>query len=253
MRRRIVGILAEQNPTFSELMELADQSNHGKFGYHMRALKGFIRLDSSTGKYSLSESGWLLARLIQNGQRVISQSQLYQDSIRELGLRDHAVAFYITQDFRRNISLLYAEVGLSRDEAVLYLASENKLDVEKKAMTKYGIDLDKLKAGAFEIMSSYKWYIEKGKAQAETRIANWLELVEKKEGLGFKGLRGIGDTGVFFDYGKSEEVLRYEESLDKQQNSNMCALCLYDLRRLEEDLFIRIYKSHHKVIGLQYG
>jgi len=52
-------------------------------------------------------------------------------------------------------------------------------------------------------MSSDEWYMKKGKAQAETIIANWLMFIREKQKTGFKGLRAASEMKVFFDYVKS--------------------------------------------------
>jgi len=64
-RRRIVEYLSQGNATFSELQKHTDIKDHGKFGFHLRALRavGIIEHDSSTKKYSLTEHGWVVLGL----------------------------------------------------------------------------------------------------------------------------------------------------------------------------------------------
>jgi len=93
-------------------------------------------------------------------------------------------------------------------------------------------------------MSATEWYIKKGKTQAKTIIDNWLTLVKEKQKAGFTGLRAAGEMEVFFNYAKNKELLRYEATLDRQLPPTMCALCLYDTHRLDEQELIQLTHSH---------
>ena len=64
-RIRIVEYLSQGNATFSELQKDTEIKDHGKFGFHLRALRtvGMIELDTSTMKYALTEHGWVVVGL----------------------------------------------------------------------------------------------------------------------------------------------------------------------------------------------
>jgi len=97
-------------------------------------------------------------------------------------------------------------------------------------------------------MSAYEWYLKKGKAQAETIIANWRKLVNEKQKAGFTGLRGAGEMEVFFANSKSEELLRYEAALGRKFDFNLCALCLYDTEWIDETQVTQLNKYHgHRI------
>jgi len=49
---------------------------------------------------------------------------------------------------------------------------------------------------------------------------------------------------VFLNYAKSKELLRYEAALGRQLPPNLCGLCLYDTRRLDEEQLIQLNNSH---------
>ena len=234
--------------SFTELLNMVGPINHGKFGYHLRALKGFVELEPSTKRYRLTDKGRILAGLIRDFSLAASMNEEYARYVENLVFGDHAFALYTSEDFKRQISLPFLKAGLVRGEAVVYLVAENKLDSEVRNIQRSGIDFNKLQKGAFTIMSAYEWYVDKGKAQAETLVANWLKLLKEKEKAGFTGLRAAGETEAFFDYAKSQELLRYEELLGRHFTVNLCALCLYNVDRLEEGRFVRVYKSHGHII-----
>lgn len=247
-KRKIIECLNDANLSFTEILNIVGSANHGKFGYHLRGLKEFVELEPSTKKYRLTDKGRILVRLIHGFSSVAPMSQECEEYAENLGFGDHAFALYCSEDFRRRISLPFIRVGLAEGEAVVYLATENKMDSEIREVQKFGIDFDQLKKGALTIMSAHEWYIERGKAHAETLVANLMKLVKEKERAGFAGLRGAGEVEVFFDHEKSQELLRYEELLGRQFTGNICVLCLYSEGQLKKEQFVRVYRSHGHII-----
>jgi hypothetical protein len=102
---------------------------------------------------------------------------------------------------------------------------------------------------AFTIMSACEWYLRKGKAKSKTITANWQTLIQEKKKAGFSGVLAAGEMAVFINNGRSEELLRYEESLGRQLAFDLCGLCLHDKNILEEEHFLRVFKCHGHVIS----
>ena len=129
---------------------------------YLRTLGGLVELEPSTKKYRLTDRGKLTNELIRNIRFTTSKGK--QDAkiiryVRSLKLKDHAVLFHHTEGFKHKILFPFLEVGLSKDEAVVYLVSEHKLDSENREIQRYGIDFDR--KGAFTIMSADEWYLKK--------------------------------------------------------------------------------------------
>lgn len=259
-RRRVIEILLEENElSFNELLQHVDCVNHGKFGYHMRLLRGLIEYNPLTKKYRLTDRGlltgellWDTRSLLRRGRDIVNDPMRYA---RRLRLKDHAALFYETEEVKRGITFPYLEAGLLRGEAVVYLVSEHKLDSESHEIQIYGIGVDCFQKEAFTVMSAEGWYLEKGKAQAETIIDNYVSLFKERQKAGFTGLRVAAETEAFFKYAKTAELLRYEADLGRQLTHNICGLCIYDARRLDEEQFIQLNKTHghsiFKGIGLK--
>ena len=253
-KRRIIQCLQEESLSFTELLDAVSESNHGRFGYHLRTLKEFIELEPSTKKYRLTHRGRLLAACIQDFRFITSISEEPTRYARQLRLGDHAVGFYDTEAFKRKITFPYLKAGLLKGEAVVYLVPEVKLDSERRELQKYGISADHFRPEAFTVMSAEEWYLRKGKAQAETIIANWQTLVSEKQKAtriraAFTGLRTAGEMEVFFYNAKIKELLRYETALGRQLPHNLCGLCLYDTNRLEEGQTVQVCNCHGHLIS----
>lgn len=249
IKRRIIECLQDENLPFTELLNAVGVINHGKFGYHLRTLKEFIKLEPSTKRYRLTDRGRLLAACIRDFRFIISTGKRLERYVQGLGFGDHAVTFYDTEDFKRKISLPFLKAGLQRGEAVVYVVSEHRLNSAAREILNYGISGDYIRNGAFTIMSAYEWYLEKGKAQAKTIIANTLRLLKEKQKAGFTGLRAAGETDVFFHDAKVEELLTYEAALGRHLAPNTCALCLYDTNRLDKEEYIRVCNCHGHIIS----
>jgi len=257
IRRRIIESLQERNEfSFRELLKNVAISNHGKLGFHIRTLRarGLVEREPSTKKYRLTDRGQLAGELIWDIRFVIDRGGrdlAYEPTryARRLKFGDHAVLFYDAENVKREISFPFLEAGLQKSEAVVYIVSEHKLDSESRLVQTYGISADYFRNKAFTIMSADEWYLKKGKAQAETIINNWQTLLKEKQKAGFTGLRAAGEMEIFFNYAKIKEALTYEEALGKQLPPNLCALCLYNTNRLDENQFVQLEKSHGHLIS----
>jgi len=254
IRRRIIECLQEKNAlSFQELLKCVDTGNHGKLGFHMKALGELVEREPKMKKYRLTDRGQLAGELLwdirfavdRGGRDLAHEPTRY---VRRLRFGDHAVLLYDSEDAKCEITFPFLEAGLPKGEAVFYLVSEHKMDLESREIQRYGISVDYFRTGAFTIMSADEWYLKKGKAQAKTIIANTQSLVKEKQKAGFKGLRGAAEMEVFFNYAKVKELLRYEAAFDRQPALDVCALCLYNTERVNESQFVQLKNCHGHLI-----
>jgi len=255
VRRRIIESIREKKAlSFNELLECVDVGNHGKLGFHLRALKELVERNSSTKKYQLTDRGQLASELIWDIRFIISRGgrDLQQEPtryVRRLMFGDHAFLLYNTENVKREIAYSFLEAGLPNGEAAVYFVPEKKLGSENREIQRYGISADHFRNEAFTIMSAEEWYFKKGKANAEAIIANLLALAKQKQKAGFKGVRSAGEMGVFLDNTKGKELLRYEVALGRKLPFNICALCLYHTEKLEEEQLNQLTKCHGHLIS----
>lgn len=255
IRRRIIECLRETNAlSYNELLKLVDTKNHGKLGFHMRALKGLVEHESSTNKYRLTDRGQIAGELIWDIMFIISRGgrDLAQEPTRyvqNLKFGDHALFLYNTEDDRREIAFSYLKAGLPKGEAIVFLVPEQKIDSENQEIQRYGISGDYFRNEAFTIMSAEEWYLKKGRAQAKTIMDNWLKLLKVKQKAGFAGLRAAGEMGVFLENSKEKELLKYEAALGRKFAFAICGLCLYDIGKLDESQVARLTRLHGHLIS----
>jgi hypothetical protein len=168
--------------------------------------------------------------------------------VESLRIGDHAVFFYDNIDYEHQIVFPFLNAGLSSGEATVYVVCEDKMDSELRQIQKYGIDPDSLPKKTFTIMSACEWYLRKGRAKAETIIANWQTLIHEKK-VGFAGVRAACETAAFINNGKTEELLRYSEALGRKLTFDLCGLCLYDKTILEQRYMVRVFNCHGHIIS----
>lgn len=250
IKRKIIEYLAEEKLSYMQLLSKINSfGDSGRFGYHLRRLVGFVELEPTTKKYKLTYRGRLLSDLIREFCSQVSKGNQLLRYTEQLVLRDHAFALFNSESFKRDITFPFLKAGLSRGYAAVYVVGEEKLDSEVLALKKSGVDLDSLPKGAFTLMPSFEWYVQKGKAEAKTITENWQMLIEEKKEAGFAGLQVAGEMAVFVDNGKVNELLRYEDSLGRQFGLDMCAICLYDRKSFEEIGMPQVIKSHGHMIS----
>jgi DNA-binding transcriptional ArsR family regulator len=254
VRRRIIKCLAEQGSLpFNDLLKFINNRNHGELGFHLRALKDLIEKESS-GEYSLTDKGLLAASLLDSISLILSGAteDLSHSPIRyvqRLVLGDHAFFSCDSETTKKDICFPYLRTGLANGEAAVFLAREQKLDSYAHEIQRYEISAEYIDRKALIIMSAEEWYINKGKAHAQTIISNWTKLLKTKQKAGFLGLRAAAEMDVFFDYAKTRELLKYERMLGRKFTLNLCGLCIYDDDRLDERQFRQMVTFHGHVIS----
>ena len=249
-KRKIIEYLAEEDLSFTQLQsKINSSSDHGKFGYHLRGLAGFIEFEPATKKYKLTYRGRLLFDIIREFRRQVSRGYRPSRYAEQLAAGDHAFALLSSESFKQDIAFPFFKAGLSRGFAAVYIVGEEKLDSEVLALKKHGIDLDSLPTGAFTLMPSFEWYIQKGKAQGKAIIENLQMLLKEKKKAGFVGVWGASEMAVFIDNGKGNELLQYEKSLGRQFGLDVSGICLFDKKRFEEMDISQIFKSHGHIIS----
>lgn len=255
IRRRILDCLREKNAlAYSEILKHVEVGNHGKLGFHMRALEGLIERESSTNKYHLTDKGHLASELIwdisfimlRGGRDLAHEPSRY---VRRLSLGDHAFLLYDRQETKHEIAFSFLESGLPKNEAVVYLVSENKLDQASREIQRHGITADYFRDKAFTIMSAEEWYIRKGKAEAKKIIDNWLRLLRVKQREGFTGLKVAAEMETFLRISKSTKLLEYERMLGKKFSFDICGLCIYDTESVDEQQIHQLSKCHGHMIS----
>jgi hypothetical protein len=160
-------------------------------------------------------------------------------------LGDHALLLYAYPDSRRAIAFPFLKAGLIRGYAAIYLASEKGMDGERKAMWKRYCDLeDSERTGALTFMSADEWYISRGRTSPKVIFDNWSKLAREKMRRGYNGIQVAGEMDVFFENGKTRQLLNYERKLGRRLSLRTCAICMYDTHRVGVGQIMPLINAH---------
>ena len=248
--RKIVELLAEENLSFTQMKNrIIGSCDSGKFGYHLRRLVGFVEFEPSIKKYKLTYRGRLLLQIICEFRSCVQKGNLTVKYAEQLAIRDHAFAVFNDESFKRDITFPFFKAGLAKGNAAFYAVSEEKLDSDVLALKKYGIDIEILPKGAFTVVPSFDWYLQKGKAEAKTILKNWQLMLEEKKKSGFKGLQIAAEIVCFIDNGKVNELLQCEELLGRQFGLDLCAICIYEKSPFLQKAILQVFRRHSHLIS----
>lgn len=248
--RKIIEALAEKNLSFTQLLNICEKDfEHGRFGYHLRSLKGFIKLEPQTKKYQLTYRGQLLLDVIREVKRLVKRRNQPLIYIEQLTLKDHAFALCNDKQFKQNIVFSHLRNGLLKGCASVYVVDEKNFDDEVLSLKSLGVDINDLPQNALLVMSSSDCYLKKGKADHKIILDNWLRLLKDKEKEGFRGLHAACEMATFIDNNKISELLKYESSLGRSFNFNISSLCIYNQEMFVENNLSQLSKYHGHIIS----
>jgi hypothetical protein len=149
--------------------------------------------------------------------------------VSQIGLGEHAILFYTGIEDKHRILFTFIKIGLDRNEAAVYVASEENPEQIKEAMTKFGIDVKRHEEkGALKILDYKDYYIINGRFDASRTRALSERLCNEAIERGFKGIRVVGESFCFFEAGLTRELLEYERSLPHRFEIPMTAICAYN-------------------------
>jgi len=149
--------------------------------------------------------------------------------------RNHCILFYTNQKEKRSILFSFLKAGIEHGEAIAYVATQEPVKKIRKAMKKFGIDVDRLEeAGGLHISDYKDWYIFNGKADPEKTKQLWESLLKKVMERGYTGLRATGEMICFFEHNCIEDLVAYEKSLGKTFATPLTTICAYDSSVIQE-------------------
>lgn len=143
--------------------------------------------------------------------------------------RSHGILFYTSKEEKHRALFSFLKAGIEHGEAIAYIATQETVKDIRKAMKKFGIDVDRLQeTGGLHIVDHKNWYIFDGKSDPK-RTKRLLEsLLKKVMEKGFSSLRLAGEMICFFEHNCIKDLVKYEKLWGKTFAAPLTALCAYD-------------------------
>ncbi len=174
--------------------------------------------------------------------------------LRDLDATNHIIFLYDSLEAKHNVLFSYLKFGLEKDEAGLYVTSEENPSQIREAMEKFGIHVEKYKkTGALNICGYEDIYLADGKFDIAATMNSWNKHYNRALKNGFKGIRVTGETAWVFKRKLIQKFIEYEKSLHTVMDIPMIAICAYNANMVIEasnpmDLYNELLKAHGKVL-----
>ena len=95
----------------------------------------------------------------------------------ELRPTDHLIFVYESDEAKHTVLFNYLKVGLDNGEAGVYVASDEKPNHIRAAMSRFGIPVEKYEeTGALQILGYQGFYIIDGQFSPTTTLQKWKTL-----------------------------------------------------------------------------
>lgn len=177
--------------------------------------------------------------------------------VRTLTVGSHSIFFYKTPSEKREVIFNFLQVGLTRGEGALYIASQETSQQIRKHMKDFGLNVTALERdGALRIIDYDGWYLVDGKVNPSYTLRLGERVLKEAMEIGLKGLRGCGEATCFFDHHQERALVDYERMIGKRIDLPATVLCAYDInqaRSLEGLLFLDLMKAHGSVITRNFA
>lgn len=143
--------------------------------------------------------------------------------------RSHGILFYTSKEEKHRALFSFLKAGIEHGEAIAYIATQETVKDIRKAMKKFGIDVDRLEeTGGLHIVDYKNWYIFNGKSDPKRTKRLWESLLKKVMESGFSSLRAAGEMICFFEHNCIKDLVKYEKLCGKTFAAPLTALCAYD-------------------------
>ncbi len=168
--------------------------------------------------------------------------------VEEIELGDHICMVYDEEKEKLYTVILFIVDGLKKGELVFVL-NEDKDEIIK--VLGEVIDVRRfLEKKQLVFLSKDESYLRDGYFDSDKMLEIVTELDEKALVEGYKGLRLVSNADWVLTYPKIESFFEYEAKMNKYLPLTRCiALCLFDERKFDPDVLLKVLQTHPKIIS----
>lgn len=178
------------------------------------------------------------------------------DFVRDIKLHDHLILFYDTIDAKRTVLYPFLKDGLSNNNGVLYICSDETPEQVREGFKTYLAGEFDSRSESIQIKNYDEWYILDGTVDPFQILSHWEEAQRYFADRGL-GLRVTGETSCFFEKGLVRDLLRYEYACHRFFNIRMDAICAYSVKTIVEcgyeDVIMPLIRAHGKALFVANG
>jgi hypothetical protein len=169
----------------------------------------------------------------------------------------HTLTIYRNQEDKFAHALHFLKEGLDNNESIVlitdYLTKDRILDVMRDLWNTNYVD-SLYNEGDITIVTTAEWYFRDRHMEInnEKVMKCWTDLTDEAIERGKRGLRAFGDVRLFFKYGLTEDLVRYESEFHRKPYFSLKIICAY----LESEIIslppqlCDVLQRHHKHVYL---
>jgi len=175
-----------------------------------------------------------------------------RDFLSRFEARTHAVLFYDNQETKRELLFSHLKFGQDR-QGQAYVCSEESPDQIREEMAAFGLDTKTFRGNNRLMIANYDdVYIVKGEVDIPRIIGKFASMVDTYKSRGFKGMRGAAEMSCFFQHGKVNELIAYENALHRKFSFAAEGICAYNILEMGKsgclDLVMSLVRAHDPII-----
>lgn len=173
-------------------------------------------------------------------------------SAEEIKLHDHLCLIYENHEEQLGAIIPFMKVGLARNEKSAYIADDNTAKDVIAVLKAIDANLfgTSLAKGSLSVLTKNESYVRNGSFVPEEMISFLGNNTENALKEGFTGLRVTGEmTWALGGDPGAERLIEYEGRLnDFFSTHEACGICQYNKNRFSEELLLKVFQTHPKVI-----
>jgi MEDS: MEthanogen/methylotroph, DcmR Sensory domain len=173
-------------------------------------------------------------------------------TLRELTPGTHAVLIYDSPENKHEVAFNHLRYGVE-DAELAYVCSEEKPTEIRQEMKDFGMDVDALERKKQLNVATYESvYFNRGHVYIPSIIAHFSKSASKAARQGLKGLRAVGEMSCFIRHNKIDEMMDYEQALQRRFSFPAMGLCAYNVLEMAStgniDTLMPVLRAHGTII-----
>ena len=164
----------------------------------------------------------------------------------------HTILVYDSLENKREVAFNHLRYGI-QDAELAYVCSEETPPQVEREMKDDGFDVEALERRKQLTVANYDAvYFNRGHVYIPSIIGRFSGAARKSAGRGLKGLRAVGEMSCFIKHNKIDEMMEYEQALQRKFSFPAMGLCAFNVLELESsgnmDTLMPLLRAHGTII-----
>jgi hypothetical protein len=164
----------------------------------------------------------------------------------------HTILIYDSRENKREVAFNHLRYGI-QDAELAYVCSEETPPEVERGMKDDGFDVETLERRKQLTVGNYDTvYLTKGHVYIPSIVGHFSRAAWKSAGRGLKGLRAVGEMSCFISHNKIDEMMEYEQTLQRKFSFPAMGICAFNVLELESsgnmDMLMPLLRAHGTVI-----